>query len=87
MLEGHREDAEATWQHFESMSRERYVSPTDYARLALVLGRVDAAFTWLERARAERRGWLCYLKADPLLDSIRRDPRFVDLLRVMRLDR
>jgi eukaryotic-like serine/threonine-protein kinase len=87
MLEGRREEAEATWGRFEAMTHERYVSPTDFARLALVLGRVDAAFIWLERARIERRGWLVYAKVDALFDPIRRDPRFTELLRVMRLDR
>ncbi len=41
---------------------------------------------WLERARAERRGWLTYLKVEPLLEPIRGDPRFAELLRKMRLD-
>jgi serine/threonine-protein kinase len=85
--QGHREQAEATWERFETMAQERYVSPTDFARLALVLGRTDAAFTWLERARTERRGWLVYARVDMLFDPIRRDPRFAELLRVMRLDR
>jgi serine/threonine-protein kinase len=85
MLEGRREAAEATWGLFEGLARERYVSPTDFARLALVLGRTDEAFLWLERARAGRRGWLVYAKVDALLDPIRRDPRFAELLRVMRL--
>jgi serine/threonine-protein kinase len=85
VLEGRRAEAEATWERFEAMSRERYVSPTDFARLALVLGRNDQAFAWLERARAERRGWLVYAKVDALYDPIRRDPRFAELLRVMRL--
>jgi tetratricopeptide (TPR) repeat protein len=85
MLEGRREAAEATWGLFEGLARERYVSPTDFARLALVLGRTDDAFLWLERARAGRRGWLVYAKVDALLDPIRRDPRFAELLRVMRL--
>ncbi len=85
MQEGRRDQAEATWNRFEELARERYVSPTDFARLALVLGRTDAAFTWLERARAERRGWLVYAKVDVLFDPIRRDPRFAELLKVMRL--
>jgi len=85
VLEGRRAEALATWERFESMARERYVSPTDFVRLALVLGRYDDAFAWLERARAERRGWLVYAKVDPLYDPIRKDPRFAELLKVMRL--
>jgi len=46
---------------------------------------VDHAFGWIERARVERRGWLCYLKVEPLLDPIRQDPRFAQLQEKMRL--
>ena len=85
ILQGHRIEAEATWGKFEQLARERYVSPTDFARLALVLGRTDEAFDWLERVRAAKRGWLVYLKVDLLFDPIRKDPRFAELLRRMRL--
>jgi hypothetical protein len=33
----------------------------------------------------DRRGWLAYLKVEPLLDSLRADPRFGRLLETMRL--
>jgi len=49
------------------------------------LGEADAAFEWLDRAVEDRRGWLAYLKVEPLLDPIRRDPRFGRLLEKMRL--
>jgi hypothetical protein len=68
------------------MVRTRYVSPVDLARLHLVLGDADGTFEWLERAYAERRGWLTYLNVEPLLDPIRGDPRFTELRRKMRLD-
>jgi Flp pilus assembly protein TadD len=85
LLQGHRQKAEAAWERLEELARQRYVSPTDFARLALMLERSDAAFTWLDRAHAERRGWLAYLKADPLYDPVRSDPRFTELLGRMRL--
>jgi hypothetical protein len=33
----------------------------------------------------DRRGWLAYLKVEPLLDPLRGDPRFGRLLERMRL--
>ena len=44
-----------------------------------------AAFEWLDRAVEDRRGWLAYLKVEPLLDPLRGDPRFGRLLEKMRL--
>ncbi|HXI19623.1 MAG TPA: tetratricopeptide repeat protein, partial [Gemmatimonadales bacterium] len=84
-MEGRRDEAEAMWPRFEELAARRYVSPTDFARLALTLRRFDDAFEWLDQARDERRGWLVYLRVDPLFDSIRGDPRFAELLRAMRL--
>jgi len=68
-----------------AQAKERYVSPVAFATVHLGLGEIDHAFTWIERAYEERRGWLCYLKVEPLLDPLRADPRFDRLLEKMRL--
>ena len=41
----------------------------------------DQAFSWLEKAFGERNSWLPELKADPVWDGLRSDPRFSALLR------
>ena len=66
-------------------ARERYITPVAFAMLHAGLGQSDEAFEWLDRAVEDRRGWLCYLKVEPLLDPIRGDPRFGRLLERMRL--
>jgi serine/threonine-protein kinase len=68
-----------------ALARERYVSPVAFASLHITLGDRDAAFGWLEKAFEERRGWLAYLKVEPILDPLRSDPRFGALLQRMRL--
>jgi len=45
------------------------------------LGDNDHAFAWLEQAYAERRDRMAWLNVDPLLDGLRFDPRFDDLVR------
>ena len=45
----------------------------------------DAAFEWLDKAYAERFGWLIFLNVDPKFDKLRSDPRFTDLLRRLNL--
>ncbi|MBZ5646055.1 MAG: protein kinase [Acidobacteriia bacterium] len=48
-------------------------------------GEVDRAFEWLERAYAQRDGGLTWIKGDPLLKSLQRDPRYAAFLKKMRL--
>jgi TolB-like protein/Tfp pilus assembly protein PilF len=47
----------------------------------------EQAFAWLERACVERRQRLTWLNVDPLLDPLRSDLRFTDLVRRMGLPR
>ena len=44
------------------------------------MGETDLVFEWLEKAYVERYGYLAYLNVEPLFDSVRSDPRFVDLV-------
>ncbi|MBV8201807.1 MAG: hypothetical protein JOZ15_14385, partial [Acidobacteria bacterium] len=62
-------------------ARERYVPPSHFAHVLIALGDSDEAFFWLDRALAERDGWLAYLDVYPLFDDLRGDPRFDALLR------
>jgi TolB-like protein/Tfp pilus assembly protein PilF len=48
-------------------------------------GETDKAFEWLDRAYAQNDGGLAFIKADPLLASIKRDPRFPAFLRKLEL--
>jgi serine/threonine-protein kinase len=68
-----------------AQSREHYVSPVAFAMLHAGLREADRAFEWMDRAVEDRRGWLAYLKVEPLLDPLRSDPRFGRLLERMRL--
>jgi hypothetical protein len=42
-------------------------------------------FEWLEKAYQERANLMAYLKVTPVVDSLRSDPRFDNLLRRMGL--
>ncbi|HTL06499.1 MAG TPA: protein kinase, partial [Gemmatimonadales bacterium] len=77
---GRRTEAEAVLAELEARSREGYVSPVAFATLALGLDRLDQALAWAERAFAERRGWLVYLKVNPLLDPLRGEPGYQGLV-------
>ena len=77
--------ARAILDELHERGRTGYVSPVPLAGLYAALGEADAAFHWLEQAYRERRGWLAYLKIEPLLDGLRLDGRFTRLLDRMRL--
>lgn len=54
------------------------------AQVGAQRGDLDVAMTALTRARAAGDTGLVQLRSDPLLDPLRRDPRFVDLLAAMK---
>ncbi len=58
-----------------------YVSAYNVASLYADLGDKDQAFRWLNAAYQERDASLLDLKTDFLLDSIRSDPQFAELVR------
>jgi serine/threonine-protein kinase len=76
----HRELAE-----LEARARIGYVSPVSFATVHLGLENWDAALDWMERAHHERRGWLAYLRVNPIMDGLRGRARFESLVRQMKL--
>lgn len=82
---GRRSEAERLLGELDSLSRHRYVSPISRVFIYIGLGNADRAFEWLERACEDRDPWVGWLKADPVFDSLRPDPRFLGLLRRVHL--
>jgi serine/threonine protein kinase/tetratricopeptide (TPR) repeat protein len=68
------------------LAGRRYVPPYHLAMVSAGLGDTEQALAALERAHGERDGFLTYLKVEPMLDRLRPDPRFADLLRRVGLD-
>jgi len=60
-------------------SKSTYVNAFEVALIYLALGKRNEALQWLDRAYRERSDMLIYVNADPRLDSIRSDPKFVEL--------
>jgi TolB-like protein/Flp pilus assembly protein TadD len=73
-------------QDFDTLSL-KYAKSAAYqiAEACAWRGEKDKAFEWLERAYQQRDAGLGRLKVDPLLVSLRGDPRFGALLRKMKL--
>ena len=79
------EEARGLLHDLTARARQGYVSAVAFAVLHLGLGEHDVALDWIERARAERRGWLAYLEVNPLLDPVRHEHRFRELVHSMGL--
>jgi serine/threonine protein kinase/Flp pilus assembly protein TadD len=84
---GERGKAEHVLQELTNLTKHRYISPMDIAYVEIGLGNKDQAFAWMEKAYQERSRSLVALKVDPLLDPLRSDPRFQNLLRRMHLSK
>jgi serine/threonine-protein kinase len=82
---GKRTEAEQLLGELETVARASYVSPVAFAIFHVGLGNVDRVLDYAERAYDEKRGWLAYLKVNPLLDPVRTESRFRSLLQKMRL--
>jgi len=78
---GKRAEAERVLNELKESSKQGYISAYSIAAIHAGLGEKDQAFIWLEKAYEERSGWLIWLRAEPISDPLRSDPRFQDLLR------
>jgi TolB-like protein len=79
-LAGQRGKAIQILEELTAMSKQRYVSPVDFAILYAGLGDVDAAFRWLENAYQSRATRVHELKS-VYFDNLRPDPRYASLAR------
>jgi hypothetical protein len=50
------------------------------------LGDSDKAITWLERGFEQRDCKMVFLKVEPKWNNLRSNPRFIQLIKKMRLD-
>jgi serine/threonine-protein kinase len=69
-----------TLSHLAAMAKKRYVDAYLIALVYLGLGDRDKAFANLEQAYAQRSSSMPWLKVEPRFDSVRSDPRYIDLL-------
>jgi TolB-like protein len=80
-MAGQRGEALEIRKELEDLAQRRYVSPFDMAILNIGLGDKNQALAWLEKSYTERERWMVQLKVAPVLDPLRSDPRFDDLVR------
>ncbi len=80
-VSGKRDEALKTLAQMDEISKRRYVPAYVFASVYVGLGNKDQAFQWLEKSYQDREARLCFFKIDPLMERLRNDPRFSDLVR------
>jgi hypothetical protein len=58
------------------LKRQQYVSPLNFARVYIGLGKKSHALAAIEDAAAEDTRLMCDAAFDPVYDGIRQEPRF-----------
>jgi len=79
-LSGDAAGARKALAELQRLAQSRYVSSLYFAAVYTGLGENSTALDWLDRAYKERNDRLLYLRADPMADPLRSDPRFIQLM-------
>ncbi len=82
---GKKAEAEKLLRDLRHKLQQTAASPYTMATIYAGLGENDKAFEFLEKAYSEKSFDILSLKSDLLLDNLRRDPRFQNLLHRVRL--
>jgi serine/threonine protein kinase/Flp pilus assembly protein TadD len=80
---GKHREARQMLAQLESLSKRQYVSAYFFAMIHLGLGDLDQTFEWLEKAYKEQSGFLAFVRVEPMLDKLKADSRFAELLKRM----
>lgn len=83
---GRADEARAILTRLQALSATRHLAPTALAALHAALGEPDAALDALDVAYARHDPRLVFLKDAPYWESLRKEPRFVALMKRLRLD-
>ena len=80
---GQHREARQMLAQLERLRKRQYVSAYFSAMIYLGLGNWHEALNWLEQAYEERSGFLAFMKVEPMLDVVRSEERFENLLRLI----
>lgn len=80
-VSGQQEETKKMAKTFQETFSKRYIPPTYFGMLYAGMGDTTRAIMWLNKALSERADGLTWLGVEPMLDQMRSDPRFQDLLK------
>ena len=83
---GRKADARKLLDELQRRSTREYIDPYPIAWIYVALGENDKALTSLEKAYDARSTWMPWLKVEPKFDPLHNEPRFLSLLKRLKLD-
>lgn len=83
VLAGRRGELARLAARWETRAKQEYTNPNGLAVIYGALGENKRALNWLTRGMNERSPSMIFIKADPLVDPVRDEPRFQELVRRM----
>ena len=69
----------------KEQARTTYVSPLDMAEAYAYTGNKDQTLNYLEQAYRVHAPWLAFIQRKPVLDFVRSEPRFREIVHEMGL--
>ena len=84
---GDRAGAMAVIEELNRKSLHAYVSPCNLAKVYLGMGDSGRAMDYLEQAYSAHSQLLCWLKMERMWDPLRKEPRFIALMKKLHLDK
>jgi tetratricopeptide (TPR) repeat protein len=84
---GRKAEAEQIYRNLQQLPHPETISNYSYvlAKLAAHLGHIDESLTYLKKAQQQRLARAIWMGVDPELDPLRRDPRFIQMLKEAKL--
>ena len=79
-------EARAVLDELLQQSKTHYVAPYSFAIVYNGLGESDKALDYLEKGFAEKNVLMVFLKVEPKWNNLRMEPRFIELVKRMRLE-
>jgi DNA-binding winged helix-turn-helix (wHTH) protein/TolB-like protein/Tfp pilus assembly protein PilF len=83
---GKTDEARAVLDELFKLSAERYVPPYNFAIVHNAIGESDKALNYLEKGYEQKDVRMVFLKVEPKWNNLRSEPRFLDLVKRMRLE-
>ena len=82
---GQADEARQILAEYVEQSNHRYISPFAFCMIYIGLDEIETAMDWLDKAWEERSVQLMWLKTELVFDSVRSEPRFKRVLKLMGL--
>ena len=85
-MAGRRDEALRILDELKSSTKRGLIVPYRVAAVYVALGDHDQAIDWLVKEYETRGNWATQLKVDPVMDPLRSEPRFKELVRRMKFN-